>query len=166
MRSAGVNFIDQIFNADDSEFSEGSLDDLIGSKRDSLLVDLSVSSLVDHFRDGGSSGESESDKRLDLLDHVEGGSVDSDKGGVVDLSKSEQLEDLFDLRSQMVDTSDSDDKDGLGFSGNEERSAGSGGSLLGNEVFFFSNGSLVVSFRSLGIFSFTQERITMKRAYL
>jgi len=153
MRSDIVNLIDQVFNADESELSKRSFNDFVGSKRDSLLVDLTVTSLVDHLRDSMSSGISESDKRLNLLDHVKGGSVNSDKGGVVDLSESQQLKDLFDIGSQIVDTSDSDDEENLRFSGNVERTLGSSLSLKVDHLFLLSGVFLVMSFTSLGIFS-------------
>jgi len=125
VRTNSVDFVDQIFSADDAILTEGLFNDFIAGDGDSLLVDLAETSLVDHVRDGVSSGVAESDIRFDLLDHVKGSSVDSDEGGVVDLSESEQLEDLFGLRSQMVDTSDSDHKDDLRFSGNVERTSSS-----------------------------------------
>jgi len=146
-------FSDQVFNADNVELSKSLLDDFIAGDGDSLLVDLSVSSLVDHLGEGVSSGISECDIRFDLLDHVKGGSVNSDQNGLVDLSESEQLEDLFGTGSHIVDTSDSDHKDDSGFSWNIEGSSSSGFSLLINEVLLFSNVFLVVSFTSLGIFS-------------
>lgn len=78
-----VKLVDQILNTDDTELSEGLLNDLVGGKRNSLLVDLTETSLVDQVGDGVSGGVSESDVRLDLLDHVKSSSVDSDEDGVV-----------------------------------------------------------------------------------
>jgi len=69
------------------------------------------------------------------------------------LSKSEQLEDLSDLRSQIVNTSDSDHKDDLRFSGNVERTSSSSLSSELDELSLFSSERLVMSFGSLGIFS-------------
>jgi len=148
-----VDLVDQVFNTDDIVLSKSLFNNFVGGDGDSLLVDLSVSSLVDHVGDSMSGGESESDIRLDLLDHVEGGSVNSDKGGVVDLSESQQLEDLFDLRSQIVDTSDSDDKEDLGFSRDIEGSFSSGLSLKVYEFLLFGSEFLEMSFTSLGVFS-------------
>lgn len=89
--SASDEFVDKVFNADDVEFSEGLGDDFVGGKGDSLLVDSAETSLVDQISDSLSGGIAESDKRFDLLEHVQSGSVDSDQSGVVDLSESEQL---------------------------------------------------------------------------
>jgi len=63
------------------------------------------------------------------------------------------LEDLSDLRSQIVDTSDSDNKDDLRFSRDVERLISSSLSLEVNEFLLFSSELLVVSFGSLGVFS-------------
>jgi len=148
--TASRNFVDQFLNSLDTESAQTLGDDFVGSKRDSLLFDLSVTSLVDQIRDELLSGESESDIRLDFLEHIQSSSIYSDKGGVVDLSESEQLKDLSDLRSQMVDTSDSGHEDNSGFSGNKVRSRSSSSSLLGDDVLLFSNIVLVMGFTSLG----------------
>ena len=45
--SAGVNFIDNVFNANESLLSEPVFNDFVVSKWDSVSVDLSKASLVD-----------------------------------------------------------------------------------------------------------------------
>jgi len=45
--TTGGDFVDKIFNADDSVFSEGVFNNLVGGKGNSLSVNLSESSLVD-----------------------------------------------------------------------------------------------------------------------
>jgi len=94
-----VNFTDQVFNADYVVFAKFLLNNFICGEGNSLLVDLTVTSLIDQLRNSGSGRITESNKRLDLLDHVKSSSVDSDEDGIVYLSESEQLEDLSDLRS-------------------------------------------------------------------
>jgi len=83
MGSDIVDFVDQIFNADDSVLTKSLFNNFVGSNGDSLLVDLTETSLVDQVGDSVSSGETESDIRFDLLDHVKSSSVDSDEGSVV-----------------------------------------------------------------------------------
>jgi len=153
VRSDSVELVDQVFNADDLLLSENLFDDFVGSDGNSLLVDLTETSLVDQVRDGVSGGISESDVRFDLLDHVKSSSVDSNEGSVVDLSESEQLKDLSDLRSQIVDTSDSDHKNDLRFSGNIERTFSSSLSSERDKFLLFGSVFLVKSFTSLGVFS-------------
>jgi len=94
-----VDFSDQVFNANDVEFAEFLLNNFIGGEGNSLLVDLAVTSLIDQVSNSGSGRITESNKGLDLLDHVKSSSVDSDEDAIVYLSESEQLEDLSDLRS-------------------------------------------------------------------
>lgn len=50
-RSDGSDFVDDIFDRDDTVLAERLLDDGVGGKGDTLLVDLSVTSLVDEFSD-------------------------------------------------------------------------------------------------------------------
>jgi len=83
VRADSVDFVDQVFNTDDVELTEGLLDDFIAGDGDSLLVDLTETSLVNQIGDGVSGGITESDIRFDLLDHVKSSSVDSDEGSVV-----------------------------------------------------------------------------------
>lgn len=63
------------------------------------------------------------------------------------------MEDLSGLGSQVVDTSDSDDEDGLRFSRNVERTFSSGLSSEVDELLLFGGEFLVVGFSSLGVFS-------------
>jgi len=83
VRSDGVDFVDQIFNADDSELTKNLFNDFVGGNGDSLLVDLTETSLVDQIGDSVSGGKAESDIRFDLLDHVKSSSVDSDEDTIV-----------------------------------------------------------------------------------
>jgi hypothetical protein len=135
MRTTGDEFVDQFFDRLNTDSAQTLLNDFIGSKRDSLLIDLSVSSLVDQIRNEVSGGVAKGDIRFNLLKHIQSGSVYSDQSGVVDLSKSEQLEDLSDLRSQMVDTSNSDNESNLRFGWDIERVLGSGFSAESDELF-------------------------------
>lgn len=47
VRPHGHDLVHQVFNADDAEFAQILLDDLVVGERDPLAVDLSVSPLVD-----------------------------------------------------------------------------------------------------------------------
>jgi len=147
------DLIDKIFDTDDVVLAQNLFDDFIAGKGDSLFINFSVSSLVDEVRDNLSRWVAKGNKRLDLLEHVKSGSVDSDESSVVDLSKSEQLEDLSDLRSKMVDTSDSDDENDLGLSRNIERVFCSSLSSLSDQASLLFSVGLVILFASLLVFS-------------
>ena len=89
---------------------EGLIDDLVVGKRDSLLVDLSISSLQNQFSDDFAWRVSKGDVWLNATEQVRGSLVDSDKDSVMDLSEPEQPQDSKDLRVELVDTSDSNDE--------------------------------------------------------
>ena len=83
---------------------------------DSLLVELSVSSLEDEFSDVLSGWVTEGDVGFNSSDHIDGGFVDSDEDSVVKLPQPEEPEDTNDLGVEFVDTSDPHDEceSGLG----------------------------------------------------
>ena len=96
--------MDEVLNAGDSSFTEFSSDDRVIGEWDSASVDLTISSLVDKLGDGGSGWETVSDEWLDDSDHVPGGLVELDENSVVELSQSEELQDLLWLWGKLVDT--------------------------------------------------------------
>jgi len=93
------------------------LDDSVIRKRDSLLVNLSVSSLKNELADSISGWISESDVRLDSAEEISRSFIDADEDTVMNLSESQNSKDSDDLGVQFVDTSDSYDegKAGLGW---------------------------------------------------
>lgn len=50
--AGGVDLVDDVLNGNDAVLAEVGLDDLVVGKRQALLVDLAVSSLVDELTDG------------------------------------------------------------------------------------------------------------------
>mgnify|MGYP006994055862 CR=1 len=71
------------------------------------------------------------------------------------MSESEQLKDLSDLRWEVVDTSDSNNKSDLSFGWDEEGVFSSSLSSLADKGSLFLLVSLVVGFTSLSIFNFS-----------
>jgi hypothetical protein len=104
VRAAGGDFVDQVFNADNSVLSELTLDDAVVGKGDSGSVDLSEPSLVNEVGDGLGGGVAVSNEGFHPSDHVDGGSVQSDEHTVVQLSQSQELHDLSALGGELVDT--------------------------------------------------------------
>ena len=96
--------MDEVLHASDSGFTEFSSDDGVVGEWDSASVDLTVSSLVDELGDGGSGWETISDEWLDDSNHVPGGLVELNEDSVVELSQSEELQDLLWLWGKFVDT--------------------------------------------------------------
>lgn len=102
--SDGVDLVDEILHADDAVLAEVGLDDGVVGESDALLVDLSVSALVDELADGLEVGVTVGDPWLDDLEHLKGGLGQADEDTVVDLEKTEELEDLAGLWCNLVDT--------------------------------------------------------------
>ena len=91
VRSNREDLVDKIFHTDDSVLSENALDDFVIGKRNSLLVDLSVTSFVHELSDCFKIGVSVGNVRLDKTKHVNGSLVQLDEDSRVDLSKSKKL---------------------------------------------------------------------------
>ena len=99
-----VDLVDEILHADDAVLAEVLLNDRVVGKSDALLVDLSVTALVDKLLDGLQVGVTVGDPGLDDLEHLSGGLGDTDEDTVVDLEQTEKLEDLAGLGGHLVDT--------------------------------------------------------------
>merc|ERR1712117_911241 len=106
----GDDLVDQILDADDAEPAQALLDDVVGSDGRSATVLLDEPALVHQLADRLESGRSPGDVGLANPKHVDGGLVQLDEDTVVDLSETEELESLLDLGSDLVDTTDADDK--------------------------------------------------------
>lgn len=99
-----VDLVDEILDTDNAVLAEVLLDDGVVRQGNALLVDLSVSALVDELLDALQVGVTVGDPRLNNLDHLGHGLGDANKDTVVDLQKAEQLEDLAGLGGNLVDT--------------------------------------------------------------
>jgi hypothetical protein len=99
-----VDLVDEVLDADNAELAEVLLDELVVSDGKALLVDLSVTALVDELTDGLQVGVTVCDERLDDLQHLGGGLGEPDENTIVDLEKTEELEGLALLGVDLVDT--------------------------------------------------------------
>jgi len=106
----GVDLVDHVLNADNAVLAETLLNDGIISERDTLLVDLAITALVDELADRLEVGVAVSNERLGNAEHLDGGLSQTDKHAVVDLEETEELKRLALLRVDLVDTLDTDDK--------------------------------------------------------
>jgi hypothetical protein len=100
----GEDLVDQVLHADNAILAEVLLDDGVVGESNALLVDLSVSTLVDELANGLEVGVSVGDPWLDDLEHFKGSLGHANKDTVVDLEKTEELEDLAGLWCDLVDT--------------------------------------------------------------
>jgi hypothetical protein len=100
----GVDLVDEVLDADNAELAEVLLDELVVSDGQTLLVDLSVTALVDELTDGLQVGVTVGDEGLDDLQHLNSGLGEPDEDTIVDLEKTEELEGLALLGVDLVDT--------------------------------------------------------------
>lgn len=98
------DLVDQILHADNAVLAKGVLDDGVVGESNALLIDLSVSALVDELTNSLEVGVSVGDPWLDNLQHLEGGLGHANEDTIVDLKKTEELEDLAGLGGDLVDT--------------------------------------------------------------
>ena len=100
----GVDLVDQVLDADNAELAEVLLDELVVGDGNALLVDLSVTALVEELTDSLQVGVAVCDERLDNLQHLNSGLGKPDEDTIVDLEKTEKLEGLALLGVDLVDT--------------------------------------------------------------
>ena len=110
-----VEFVDQIFDADDSLGSQRFFDEGVVENGGSSTFSLGKSSLVDQFSDGLEVRISPGNVRFNNLQHVKGSLIDSQEDSIVDLSKSHQLKNFSRFGVDLVNTSNSNNKSNFGF---------------------------------------------------
>lgn len=149
VRANGVDLVDQVLNRDNTVLTQSLLDDLVVRQSDSLGVDLTVTSLVDQLSDGSKVRVTVGDVWLSQSKQLGGSLGDLDENTRVDLSQTEQLQDLSWLRWDLRDTLDSDDEHQLWLGLNVERVVSLGLTLSVNESTLSISVLLVVSSSSL-----------------
>lgn len=149
VRTNGVDLVDQVLNGLDTVLTQSTLDDLVVRQGNSLGVDLTVTSLVDQLSDGSQVRVTVGDVRLGQSEQLRSGLGDLDENTRVDLSQTEQLQDLSWLRWDLRDTLDSDDEHQLWLGLNVERVVGLGLTLGVNQGTLSVSVLLVVSSSSL-----------------
>lgn len=102
--SNSEDLVDQVLHAHDAILAQVILDELVVRESNALLVDLSISTLVDKLADSLEVGVAIRDVWVDNCEHFLGGLGQLDENTVVDLQKTEELEDLAGLGSNLVDT--------------------------------------------------------------
>jgi len=98
------DFMNEVFNTDDSVLLELLFDDAVISQGNSGTVDLTVASLVNKFGNGSLRRITISNVWLNSSEHVNCGLVESNEHSIVQLSQSQKLHDLFASGVQLVDT--------------------------------------------------------------
>jgi len=109
--SDSEDLVDQVLHADNAVLAEVGLNDGVVGKGNALLVNLAISSLIDELTDRLQVGVSVGDPWLDDLEHLKSSLGHTNKNTIVDLEKTEELEDLSGLWCDLVDTLDTDNED-------------------------------------------------------
>ena len=120
------NLMDQVLHAHNVVLLQGLFHQGIVTQWDPLLVDLAVAALVDEFSDGLQVGLAIGHIGLDQLQHGQRRLAGTHKHGVVDLQKTQQLQDLAWFGCNVVDTADTDDQEEFGLCGNKVAAVGFG----------------------------------------
>jgi hypothetical protein len=132
------DLVNQILHTDNAVFTKAVLDNGVIGESNTLLVNLSISALVDELTDGLEVWISVGDPRLNDLQHLKCSFGHANKDTIVDLEQTEELEDLSWFWCDLVDTRcmlervrliidhvglplDTDNKDQLVFGWNVER---------------------------------------------
>lgn len=91
VRSNSVDFVNDVFDRDDTKLAQVLFNDAIVGKGDSLPVDLGVTSLVDELTNSLEIGFTVCDVWLNQLEHLLGSLGQSHKYTIVDLEQSKKL---------------------------------------------------------------------------
>lgn len=141
--------MDQVFDGNNTVLSQSLFNDRVVVQGNSLLVDLTETSLVDQFSNSRERWVSENNIRINQLQQLQGSLGELDESGSVDLVQSQQLKDLSWLRWNLVHTLNSDNENEFGLSWNVVFTCSLGvSSSLDNGIFGILI-LLVVSFSSL-----------------
>uniref|UniRef100_A0A182KJ34 Uncharacterized protein n=1 Tax=Anopheles christyi TaxID=43041 RepID=A0A182KJ34_9DIPT len=90
--------------------TELTLDHEVVGDRNATVSVLYEATLVDQMTNGLQCGVAVGNVGIGNAQHVLGGLVQLDECTIVDLAQTEQLQNLADLRSNLVDTTDTNDK--------------------------------------------------------
>jgi len=115
----GVDLMNEVLDTDDAELAESLLDDFVVESASSSLK-LAESAFVDKFADRLEVGVTPGDVGIGDTQHAQRRLVQLDERRVVDLTQTQQLEDLSDSGMESVDTTNSHHDGQLGLGGHVE----------------------------------------------
>lgn len=104
MGSNGVELVDQVLNAMNSEFAQVLLNDCVVGEGNALSIHFGITSFIDEFSDNLPGWVSIGDAWLNLPQHLNTGLVHSHECTIVELSQFQQSQGLSHSWCQCVDT--------------------------------------------------------------
>ena len=87
------DLVNQVLNTHDSVLSQNLLNNCVTGQRNSLLVNLSITSLQDKLSDGLSGWVTKGNVWLNSSQEIDCSFVDSDESTIMQLSESQESED-------------------------------------------------------------------------
>jgi len=132
--AASVDLVDKILSTDDVLGAEVLLNNSVVLDGKTVLLDLGETALVDKLLHGLEGGLTVGDVGLNKAEHVDGGLVHLDEDGVVDLAKTEELQNLADLGGVADDTADTGDNEDLGLRLNKDVASLLGGTAHADKL--------------------------------
>ena len=103
IRASSEDLVDKILNGENIILAETRLNGTIVGKGNALFIDLAVSTLVDQFTNRFQIRLAICDIRLDKTEHLLSCFCDLDEDAVVDLEKTEQLQNFTGFGCNFVD---------------------------------------------------------------
>ena len=100
----GEDLVNQVLHADNAVLAKAVLDELVVGKSNTLLIDLSISALVDELSHGLEVGVAVGNIRVDDRQHLLGSLGQLDENTIIDLEESKKLKDFSRFGSNLVDT--------------------------------------------------------------
>ena len=149
VRSNSKDLMDQVFHTNDTLGSKILFNDAVAGQSGALSINLSITTLIDQFTDALEIGLTIGNVWLDNLQHLNGGSIQTNKHTIVDLTETEELQNLARLGANLVDTLDTDNKGKLGGIRNIERSLRASNTLQTDLFTFLMKVLLDVLFSTL-----------------
>lgn len=120
------DLVDQVFDTDDAHVAQRLLDHRVVRQGDALATHLAESTLVDELARHLEVRVTVRDERLDETQHIDGGLVELHEHAVLDLTQTQQLQDLADLGGHANDTADTDHEGELSLGRHVEVASGLG----------------------------------------
>ena len=134
VRTNSVDFMNEIFHRDNTELTENSLDLLVVHKRNTLTIQLGITTLVNEVTDSLEVGVTIGNVGLNKTEHLNGSLVQTNEDSIVDLAETEKSKDLLHLGRNLVNTTNTNHNSKTTLTFNEEVTVVVSFSSLGNEV--------------------------------
>lgn len=134
VRTNSVDFMNEIFHRDNTELTENSLDLLVVHKRNTLTIQLGITTLVNEVTDSLKVGVTIGNVGLNKTEHLNGSLVQTNEDSIVDLAETEKSKDLLHLGRNLVNTTNTNHNSKTTLTFNEEVAVVVSFSSLGNEV--------------------------------